>query len=379
MAGTTRQKGKRAVPIEPPPPKKQVKVRKKKDPSKVKKGEKKTECIDMTGIDYIRCPLCDKFKKGDSTNFFKGNGDLFRNNINERMCYCKECLGNLFCDRVNRYHSELKALHYVCRIMDVYVDVDLFTPYLVQAKQGSISYATAFGKYLTKMGLTQYNGLTYEDSKPLTEKTVLEQVAGGKVVDHNLTRKWGKRYSEDDILFLEEHYAIWDEKVDLAKIEVEKLVIMICKLELQYENAEPGGKLEEGIEKRLLTLMDKANLTPRSMTKINSSDSARVFGVWIRDIENNRPAEFFQDKKLYEDYDGLLDYFKRFILRPLKNILTGSRDFDEEYNIEVDETFLPNVDDEDEYADLDIKDEDIECEMHILDNEKDLDCKVGDS
>jgi hypothetical protein len=61
-----------------------------------------------------------------------------------------------------------------------------------------------------------------------------------------------------------------------------------------------------------------------------------VYGAWVRDIEKYRPAEYFEDKKIYFDFDKIGEYFQRFTLRPLKNLLTGSRDFDKEFSIEED-------------------------------------------
>ena len=109
---------------------------------------------------------------------------------------------------------------------------------------------------------------------------------------------------------------------------------MICIKELEIRNARQSGKPTDKLEKSLMELMNSSNLTPRTMSAVNETDSSKVFGVWIKDIEQNRPAEYFQDKSLYEDFDGIKDYFERFVLRPMKNLLTGSRDFDKEFMIE---------------------------------------------
>ena len=72
------------------------------------------------------------------------------------------------------------------------------------------------------------------------------------------------------------------------------------------------------------------------MSAVNETDSSKIFGVWLKDIEQYRPAEYFEDKKLYEDYDGIMEYFNKFVLRPMRNLLTGSRDFDKEFSLEED-------------------------------------------
>ena len=39
------------------------------------------------------------------------------------------------------------------------------------------------------------------------------------------------------------------------------------------------------------------------------------------------PAEFFSDRNLYKDHQGFEKYFNLHIVRPIKNLLFGHRDF----------------------------------------------------
>ena len=52
-----------------------------------------------------------------------------------------------------------------------------------------------------------------------------------------------------------------------------------------------------------------------------------------RDIEEYCPAEYYKDKTLYADFDHLKEYILRFMSRPLKNLLTGSKEMDKEFNL----------------------------------------------
>ena len=54
-------------------------------------------------------------------------------------------------------------------------------------------------------------------------------------------------------------------------------------------------------------------------------------GVTLATIAQYTPEEYYKDKKLYKDFDGLGDYFDRFVKRPLKNLMTGSIERDSEY------------------------------------------------
>jgi hypothetical protein len=94
------------------------------------------------------------------------------------------------------------------------------------------------------------------------------------------------------------------------------------------------GKPVDKLEDTFIKFMNAANVTPKDANAIADLDNSNSLGVWIKDIEKYRPAEYFENKKKYSDFDNLMDYLNRFILRPLKNLLTGSRDFDKEFNVE---------------------------------------------
>ena len=53
----------------------------------------------------------------------------------------------------------------------------------------------------------------------------------------------------------------------------------------------------------------------------------------IRTIEQYTPAEYYADKTLFKDADGIGEYFDRFIKRPLKNIFSGTKEMDLEYRV----------------------------------------------
>ncbi len=48
-------------------------------------------------------------------------------------------------------------------------------------------------------------------------------------------------------------------------------------------------------------------------------------------ISQYTPEEYYSDKKLYKDFDGLGSYISRFITRPIKNLMLGGNERDDEY------------------------------------------------
>ena len=60
-------------------------------------------------------------------------------------------------------------------------------------------------------------------------------------------------------------------------------------------------------------------------------------GTLIENIEEYTHAEYYKDKQLFADFDGVGEYCKRFIFRPLKNLLAGTKEMDAEYSVSGDE------------------------------------------
>ena len=70
----------------------------------------------------------------------------------------------------------------------------------------------------------------------------------------------------------------------------------------------------------------------RTVRDASETDEFTI-GVNIETIEKYTPAEYYKDKKLYKDYDGLGDYFDRMIARPVKNAIFGTEERDKEFYI----------------------------------------------
>ncbi|HSH51936.1 MAG TPA: hypothetical protein VK982_09470 [Bacteroidales bacterium] len=73
--------------------------------------------------------------------------------------------------------------------------------------------------------------------------------------------------------------------------------------------------------------MKTASVDPAKANAISSGQSVDRFGVWIKDIEQYRPAEWWEQQEKYVDMDGFKLYIKDYIVRPIKNFFTGTKDF----------------------------------------------------
>lgn len=284
-----------------------------------------------------------KKKEGQNSleNFYVATSKMFGSG---KLPICKDCMKS--------YVYDEDGLPNVERFKDILRICDY--PFLEAIWETSFNEeGDTIGLYFKNVFLN-FKDKTWKDSDGVNVYTDVELGTKGKVTKSNyddteLTRVWGRGFTTEELHWLEENYKNWDLRTDCSEFTVQKLVRRICITELKIRKAEENNKPVDKLEESLLKLMNSSNLTPKTLKGINENDSQRAFGIWIKDIEKYRPAEYFEDKTLYEDYDGIMGYFNRFVLRPLRNLVAGSRDFDNEYNIEK----LPSVGDVDYEPDED--------------------------
>lgn len=284
--------------------------------------------------DYLHCTCCGDLKTNNS--FYKSYAFTYKGI--GKLTICKDCIVEIYNKYLEKYKDDIKlAIYYTC--------MEINAPYSRASYLAVLKEITdnpkknnVIGIYMTKVNsIGRFNGAgsDFMTGEKLDEDEQKESIPKEEtVINNELIRKWGKGYSEEDLQFLEYDYAEWAKTSDCDKIQVSKLVRMICKKELDIEKAREDGDNTEKLEQGLLKIMDATSLTPKTTSALNESDSAKVYGIWLKDIETYRPAEYFQDKSIYKDFDSLLDYLNRFVFRPLKNLLTGSREFDKEFNVE---------------------------------------------
>jgi hypothetical protein len=102
--------------------------------------------------------------------------------------------------------------------------------------------------------------------------------------------------------------------------------ITIEELKIREDTA--NGEDTTARVKNLMALVRAGNLIPKKPTNSNSNSLPDCFGSWIEYIEEHRPAEHILEKDKFKDIDGIEPYIKKYVVRSLKNFVTGSRDFD---------------------------------------------------
>lgn len=287
-----------------------------------------------------KCPHCGK--PFNTRNFYKTNSMLYSNN--GYMTLCKECIADKYKFYVMQYHNCKQAIQRICMAFDIYYSDAIYN--MCVDSDGNASIA----KYIQKTNMVQHKGKTFETS--LEEGFYftgdgngmiigLSEDAGEPPIDPKLTEKWGSGFSYYDYQILEEHHKKLirsnPNPSDNQDIFIDSLchLYMLMRKSLRENDLDGYAKANEQYSKTF----KNAGLKATQEVDIGSDD---CWGEWVRRIEDYTPAEYYKNKNLFKDFDNIGDYFKRFVLRPLKNLMHGTTDRDEE--------FCVKDGDEDEYS-----------------------------
>lgn len=274
------------------------------------------------------CTKCDR--PFSSRNFYKSVGIHSKNGY---LTICKECLNENYNRFVKEYRNSKKAVQRICMVYDIYYKDAIYD--MCDDGENNVSIA----KYIQKTNMIHYKGKTFEDSLKegfyFTGDTNgislgLSENSGEPEVDPKLIEKWGSGFSYYDYQILEEHYKKLTRNnknnSDNQDIFINSLchLYMLMMKSLKENDLDGYAKANEQYSKTFT----KAGLKTVQEVDIGSDD---CWGEWVRRIEDYTPAEYYKNKSLFSDFDNIGEYFNRFVLRPLRNLMHGTTDRDEEY------------------------------------------------
>lgn len=311
----------------------------------------------------ISCPT--ERAEQNISEFFKSNNVMHSDGLSP---ICKTCI-NEKCYNSEKDDIDVDALKDVLRQLD--------KPYNDVAFQGAIDqYNKQYGGrevppgtrvkiiglyFKTINSLSQYVGMDWKKGVEFNNKqntqavngvvTVVEDKYEPKtrtkgdekfyleedetfVVTTDLLRRFGTAYVASEYRELDLHYKMLKEQATSDDIVTDSLIKDLCAIKIQQNRALQSGSVDqyEKLTKLYQSTLSSANLNPKGV-KDNPNASQECFGLWIKEIEKYAPADYFKDKAIYKDHDGLGEYFQRFIVRPFRNLITGTKELDPEFSI----------------------------------------------
>jgi len=273
-------------------------------------------------VTELTCLSCGQTKK--ATDFY-ASSSVFNAGTN-RVQYCKECCINLSMDD--------KGIINIEKFKNVLEKID--KPFLPDVLQSAYEESkkrsdgkeedNAVALYFKNINsLKQYRNLTWKDSVFKIE--ICDGNKNQADIDQELKLFWGFGFSIDDYIFLESELARWKKTHKCDNQSELTLLREICITILEIRKARERNESTTSLKKELQELMKTAAVDPAKANIADNGKSLDSYGLWLKDIEEYEPAEYFADKQLFVDFDGIKTYVDKYIYRPLRNLLTGSREF----------------------------------------------------
>jgi len=263
-----------------------------------------------------------------------------------RMSVCRFCVNDLYHTYLSSEKSFEKAIYRTCKDLNVLYEptaVEVTRQYVdgIEAKGGIAK--NVFGVYRKNLNATGVGfGFSSVDNLSFRENTKydappLDPTEYGDDVVEKLVSFWGEGMEPEDYSFLERELSRFKKthKCDTAAEESLLREICFCTLDIRKMRQE-GKSVSNGV-KMLQELMKTASVDPAKTSIAGAGKSQDTFSSFIKTIEENEPAEYYKDKKLFKDFDNIEWYFEKYVSRPLKNFITLSRDFNVDDDSEDDE------------------------------------------
>lgn len=286
---------------------------------------------------YI-CHWCGTpYPKLDS-NFPSSQSELYKG-LDYHLPICRSCLDKMYEHYTDVYgNDEDLAIRRICEKFDIY-----YCEGLLSASRKITKNRSRIHTYISKANLTQYAGKTYDTTldeerkrNVIESKEQLEEMKanGTATVSVAAAERWGMGiFNDSEYKTLEDHYKMLKKSNPNCDSNQEIFIKSLCHLNLLMNNALKDGNTKSYIEANgeYAKTFKQAGLKTVQETDKNADD---CWGIFMEQISQYTPEEYYKDQSLYKDFDGIGEQFSRFVLRPLRNLLCKTSERDPEYNVE---------------------------------------------
>lgn len=300
-----------------------------------------------------KCVCCSCGEPLALTKFYKSNSVFYADG---HLPICKECFSSKFGHFAAEYHSNKMAMQRMCMTFDIYFNEVAFD-------SCDTDDSTVLGNYFRKLNLSQHKGKTFEDSikegfdlsgdrKPVKETQEVvnvdndnEENENADMIDPADIEKWGAGLEPTDYTILNSHYRLLSSSNPQCDGNAEIFIIDLCYTKMQQMKAVRESRVDDY---KKLTESYIKSFTQAGLKTVKDTNAMEDFtiGVNAETIEKYTPAEYYKNRSLYKDHDNIGDYIDRFLLRPLRNLMRGTKDRDAEFFVKDEEENDGFTDDE---------------------------------
>lgn len=319
---------------------------KRADTPKVVK-DAKPNTIDPPEIsdEEYRCTCCGHKYKKQERNFNRSKSPIHKGN-NGYLSICQRCVAELYERYVKFYdHDEDAAAERICQITDMYFDPDIWAASRKISESRNGKSRNRISTYVSRLNLSQVDGrTTYSDTLVRRWEADVENAETVADIEKNddisvsvdVVRRFGTGFDEGDYDSMQYEYQNWLERYgEPIDKRQEELYVAICYMKLNLQKLLQKGDTSIGAAANSYKSQIEAATTEIEdrLKKAEAEKQLSPLGEMIRDIEEYCPAEYYKDKKLFSNFDNLREYIERFMTRPLRNLLTDSKELDKEFSL----------------------------------------------
>lgn len=292
--------------------------------------------------------MCICYQCGDTllpSQFYKSYSGLYAGT--GHLPICKSCFEQKFKIYKEEYQSSKQAFKRLCMAYDLYYNDDMF--------DSCDDDDTLIGKYFRKLNMKQCNGKTFDttikegfdffENKVAPKQTVVEEDDDAEPIDPADIEKWGAGLEPTDYDILNSHYRLLSNSNPKCDGNAEIFIIDLCYTKMQQMKAVRESRVDDY---KKLTESYIKSFTQAGLKTVKDTNAMEDFtiGVSAETIEKYTPAEYYKNRSLYKDHDNIGDYITRFLLRPLRNLMQGTKDRDAEFFVKDEEEADDFTDDE---------------------------------
>ena len=286
---------------------------------------------------YVCCTCGDRFSKQER-NFSYSQSPFFRGN-NSFLPICNKCLEKVFEEYTDILGSKDDAIKRLCLRFDIYQSEDILnSSRKIDANRSRIK------EYIRLCNLNQTLGKTYDDYLCENFNDTIMSVSdldnynkdNAEEMKRNV-ETWGLGYSEIEYKMLNEHFKLYEDRIDVDDPTQFTLLRDLCDQHILKYRAKKNLDIDryEKLSKLYQQTISNADLKPKVKKDANSNNPDEAWGVFNKIIENFSPAEYYKDKDIFKDHDEHDEYYNRFIIRSTNNLINGTNIMDDEFSIKV--------------------------------------------
>ena len=251
---------------------------------------------------------------------------------NHYLPYCKECCGNMVRYYIRKYGNLESAMWMTCANLGI-----PFTRRAYNALEKKINEKSKIGKNYNYIGnyvqaMNTVRRVTDEWDDFSDTDVSFGDIQSVERHEQSLQEEmkecvlnWGHQEIED-YQFLEWRYEVYTSDIPDLTPSQESLYRRLCMTELRIRQKDEAHEDTKAEQTQMVQLMKTLHIDDFTNSK-EMTMAERIIESQIAWMEEEEPAFHYKDLEKYRDFTGKENYMYNHVLRPLKNLLVGSKEY----------------------------------------------------